>query len=456
MQAAFRPSFQGKDVPLTDAQKTGMQDLEPVLRNGIIEAGLHVTNCIDPPDGFVKYLVGNSYLTTKDLVYSASASSVSINSKTPTEAEFIANFVAAGIALHDFKWADAVQELHKARFYGRVAMLYDETVRSNVKSNERVEIGESDEPIKLATSENCAQEYYDTYGERMDPSKVPQDVVLGKMYRGFASKNIPDIRVANVCTQDTYDQLSLNDVGLDNGNLVAKKKDPKLKVGTPENFLAALWMLLMGFVYVGVSQIADVKDWKGPEDVGMAGGKRRQFSRAGAVHYYDFFRELAKQFAGKDVSTLVYLELSMRKKWKDIFARGYSLESCMRASLTEHAGVTFAKAAMAKRKDSISPGGPATKLQKLKGGPPSGGPPSGGPPGGPPTGQSAFERAKAKSDFNPNIRTSRFTKDKKPICVGFNIKDGCKWSNCTHEHVCDVKLQDGTACGEAHTRLQHV
>ena len=31
----------------------------------------------------------------------------------------------------------------------------------------------------------------------------------------------------------------------------------------------------------------------------------------------------------------------MRKKWKNLFAKGHSLESCMRASLTEHSGVNI-------------------------------------------------------------------------------------------------------------------
>ena len=63
-------------------------------------------------------------------------------------------------------------------------------------------------------------------------------------------------------------------------------------------------------------------------------------------------------------------------------------------------------------------------------------------------------------DFDPNIRTFRFTKDNKHICVGYNIKAGCKYvktpNGCKHEHLCDVRMPDGTACGQPHTRFNHV
>lgn len=195
-----------------------MQDMEPVLRNGLMETGLHETNCVEPKHGFVDYLVENNFISIKELVYAASASSASINSKNPIDGEFVKKFVAAGIALDNFKWADDVQDLHKDRLYGRVAMLFDETVRHNVKSKERVESGESDDPIQPATSENCAQEFEVTYGEVMDADKLPSDAILGKVHRGILSRNFPEIRVTSVCSQDSYDQQGLNDVGFDNGN----------------------------------------------------------------------------------------------------------------------------------------------------------------------------------------------------------------------------------------------
>ena len=76
--SAFRPSFKDKDIPLNDAERARMQDMKPVLRNGLMETGLHETNCIEPAYGFVDYLVENKFISIKELVYVASASSASI------------------------------------------------------------------------------------------------------------------------------------------------------------------------------------------------------------------------------------------------------------------------------------------------------------------------------------------------------------------------------------------
>jgi hypothetical protein len=453
--APYTPEFKDSTDPLTDAEKTLMLPLSPVVKSGIIEAGLLETNCFDPANGFVVYMVKAKFFTVKDLLYAGGPKNIwttsSVNGKPAVDHDFVEQFVAAGIALGYFKWSAGTVALHKSRVYGRVDMFYNETVRDNAVSKDKVDGGASDDPILPAASHNCAQEYQDTYGEQMEPDKLPSEAMLGKIHRGMISKSFPEIRLTSVCSQDTFTQQDVGNVGIEDGSLVSKKKEPKLKVGTPEKFLSSLWMLLLGIVFVGVAQPADPKDWKGAADIGVVGGKRRQFSRSGASFYYDFWAELAKQFANKDVSALLYLEITMRKKWKNLFAMGFSLECCMRTSVAEYSGVTFAKAALVKKREPPHrPGGPPPKSPKSPIAPSK--PPAG--PSSPAT--SAYERAKSMPGFDPNLRTARFTKDKKPICVGFNIRDGCKFTACKHEHVCDVKMPDGTACGQAHTRYDHV
>ena len=392
------------------------------------------------------YLAANMHTTSKELMYASSAISAALGSKDPIAPACVKGFVLAGIACGNFKWVDAATDQHHERFFGRVAMLFDETVRPSVKSKEKGASGETDDPINMATSDSCAQEYAATYGEPMAVDELPSDANLGKIHRGYVNRNMPQLRLQSMVTQDYADQHSLSGVGFDGGTLVAKSKDPKIKVGTPEKFLAALLLLLNGLVFVGVSQIADTKTWKGDPEVGVVAGKRRQFSRAGALFYYKFWSGIAKQFVSKDVSVLVYLEMDMRDKWKNPFAKGTSLEECMRTSVREYSGMTFAKAAMAKKREGGPRESPPPKSPKTT-------------PPKTPTGQqpmTAYDRAKTKPGFDPNINTIRFTTNKEPICIGFNIRDGCKYTSCKHKHVCDVRKADGTACGEAHERYNHV
>ena len=237
-------------------------------------------------------------------------------------------------------------------------------------------------------------------------------------------------------------------VGVSTGSLKVKKKDPKMKVDTVDRFLAALWMFLMSLAYIGVSFQAPAPTWLGDELVGIVAGVRRQFSRAGAVVYYDFWKEIAERFRNRgDCGFLMALELKMRRSWRDRFAKNVQLESCMMESIVRFAGETRSSLPVAKR--SIPNGDPRNNKQKVS--PGKGNDPSNG--GG--AGSSALDRAKKYGDFDPKLRTARFTKDKKPICVGFNVKAGCTFPNCQHEHVCDVKMPNGEACGKDHERFNH-
>ena len=59
--------------------------------------------------------------------------------------------------------------------------------------------------------------------------------------------------------------------------------------------------------------------------------------------------------------------------------------------------------------------------------------------------------------FDKDISTVKKSKDGKFICKFFNVPKGCQFGNsCKMEHVCDVKMPDGTACGSTtHIRTGH-
>ena len=265
------------------------------------------------------------------------------------------------------------------------------------------------------------------------------------------SGNFPTIKLNAMCTQEDaagFDGMGLSTSG---GQVSVKKRELTKKVTTVDGFLAALRMLLKSMVYIAVAHIATLKDWPGEVEVGMVAGKRRQFSRAGLEVYYDFWFKVAKYYKGnKYIDHLVMQEFNARDSWKDKFAQKMSLESCMLWSLARYSGEIYARLPQNKEKleqGFRSPGGGTGLIHKRQR--------EDDRAGLTPKTLSRYERAQKMPDFDKDIRTTRALANGNPICVGFNIRKGCTFNGCKHMHVCDVKLENGQACGQNHPRFEH-
>jgi hypothetical protein len=290
------------------------------------------------------------------------------------------------------------------------------------------EVVEEGAPISVMVSDSCEAKYEALYGEILDASLLGNVKLLGSLSRGINTRNLPTVDLAKVFSQCEDKSTSEESFVFDGqGNL--KKKQRTSRMGSHAAFLARLNLFMSSLVFVSVMAPAPAEKWSGDPNEGVIKGKRYQLTRLGAQRYVSFWTETVMHKGAETIDKVIALEKDMRSKWVDPFRRYRSLQCCILDSIRDYQGVVFARLAF-QRPQPLSPktgakNGPKD-FSKLPG-------------------------------FDPDQPTARVTAGGKQVCKHFNVEKGCNFGpNCKFEHVCDVRGQNGKACGsKTHIRIGH-
>jgi len=443
-----------KDVK--DAVRGVVDKLDPAMREQVVSGGLHDVSCLTDPHGLITYLVDNVEATDFDkLVYHDTRISAYVGQSAQPSGDDVKGMLEdMGLGWSSYG-NDEHLRIHTMRVGGRFMRLVHHALQKvTLGGGEDIE-EDADTPINKAERINCADEYTMIYGEEVILSSLAHGGLLGKLYRGLSSA-FPSIQLKHVFSQSDlsrgeHDRLMV----FEKGGFTERRKT--IRFPKVDFVMRAIRLLMNSIVFVSSTSFAEHPDWKGEAWHGVVARKRRQFSRAGAAHYiafWDEYKHLYEAFPDR----MVTMEYRVRQTWGDPFSRKVQLESCMRQSIADWRGTVESDARDAaskkrpnpttttninpiKRQTQITKNGPGTTQAQ---------------PGS--LKSAGYDKAKGQTGFDPKLSTvPKIGNDR--VCKPWNQTAGkvCNYPGCTFKHACDVKLADGTPCGDLqHNRLGHV
>ena len=192
-------------------------------------------------------------------------------------------------------------------------------------------------------------------------------------------------------------------------------------------------------VFVAASFDAPTGVWSGDATRGVVRGTRKQFTMLDKDYYLEFWRRYANQFKDK-VDKIISLEASCRRVWTDLFSERWQLASAMRESVRDVTSIVNMEAHTPPKPPKLR--SPPTTLNPKVTTPIPGA-------------KRSFDDFKKLEGFVAGLRTVK-VHNGKAICKRFADGRGCDFKDkCKFEHVCDVDV-DGKACGQPHSRKDHV
>ena len=427
--------------------EAAMDKFDTELRSKVSTLGLCNISVINPVYGVALAMADVvDVRNVESLVYSHTAFGETLGRDKPKiTASAAAAYLSAINVTSSFTWNASDATLlnhHKERVAGRLMHLVNWGI-ALYSSSAGGHDNESDDPIAPEARTSCENGWVKMYGEKILPRQLASGGTLGRVHRGIGGV-LPVVDLTKVVAQDALPLRSTPGFTFDGsvkGTIGFKRKERTSRVNTVADFINQLQILMTTYAFCCVNSLAPVAVWLGAATLGVVRGVRLQLSRQGASEYVDFWRESVRGARDEHVAAIMETELKVRQLWVNLHRELHSIQSCIVESLqTMRATVQVEsdKWKRSKQPDVWSPQrGP---FGKGKGG---GGqyhsPGKGGKLGGKRVQFVQKLKSGGKICYYHNTGTCEYGKDK------------CKWA-----HVCDFKMDDGSACGsDKHTRFEH-